>query len=218
MVEGSVIVQDARQDRAWRRARAREERASRTGAGDLPWYVVQVMTGRESRLRELICREAGPEVLIECFIPSFEVQKKIRGTWRVERARLFPGYVFVVTGDIEELKLRLRRVPEFARLLTVGESFVALEASERAWLAAFTTADDRVIPMSMGAVEGDRIVVTQGPLMGREGWIVRVNRRKSLAFIQVEMFGRKIETKIGLGIVRKQACSSDEEQRHTKRA
>ncbi len=218
MVEGSVISQDARQDRARRRARARKELAPRSGAGDLPWYVVQVMTGRERRVRELICREVGPEVLNECFIPSFEVQKKTRGAWRIERARLFPGYVFVVSGDIEELKQRLRRVPEFARLLTVGESFVALEASERAWLASFTAAGERVIPMSMGAVEGDRIVVTQGPLMGHEGWIARVNRRKSLAFIQVEMFGRKIETKIGLGIVRKQACSSDEEQRHTKRA
>lgn len=218
MVDGSVRSQDARQDRAWRRARAREELAPRSGAGDLPWYVVQVMTGRESHLRELICREVGPEVLSECFIPSFEVQKKVRGAWRIERVRLFPGYVFVVTGDIEELKQRLRRVPEFVRLLTVGESFVALEASERAWLASFTAAGERVIPMSMGAVEGDRIVVTRGPLMGHEGWIVRVNRRKSLAFIQVEMFGRRIETKIGLGIVRKQACSSGEEQRHTESA
>lgn len=218
MADGSVRSQDARQDRAWRRARAREELAPRSGAGDLPWYVVQVMTGRESHLRELIRREVGPEVLSECFIPSFEVQKKVRGAWRIERARLFPGYVFVVTGDIEELKLRLRRVPEFVRLLTVGESFVALEASERAWLASFTAAGERVIPMSMGAVEGDRIVVTRGPLMGHEGWIVRVNRRKSLAFIQVEVFGRRIETKIGLGIVRKQACSSGEEQRHTESA
>lgn len=218
MVEGSVAEADARQNRARRRAQAREELATRPGAGDLPWYVVQVMTGRESHLRELICREVGREVLSECFIPSFEVQKKIRGAWRTVRSTLFPGYVFVVTGDIEALKHRLRQVPAFARLLTVGESFVALEASERAWLAAFTAAGERVIPMSVGVVEGDRIVVTRGPLMGHEGWIVNVNRRKSLAFIQVEMFGRKIETKIGLGIVRKQACSSGKEQRHTKRA
>ena len=60
--------------------------------------------------------------------------------------------------------------------------------------------------MSMGVVEGDRIVVTRGPLMGHEGWITSVNRRKSLAFIQVEMFGRKIETRIGLGIVRRRPC------------
>lgn len=170
------------------------------------WYVIQVPTGKETALCEIIERVAEPGELSECFVPSFETQRKVRGAWETVRAVLFPGYVVAVTHDVGALKQRLRGVSEFTRLLTMGESFVPLDDADRAWLSAFTTADDRAIPMSMGVVEGDRIEVTQGPLMGHEGWITSVNRRKSLAFIQVEMFGRKIETRIGLGIVRRKPC------------
>ncbi len=217
------------------------------------WYVIQVPTGKEAALCAVIERVAEPGELSECFVPSFETQRKVRGAWETVRAVLFPGYVVAVTRDVGALKQRLRGVSEFTRLLTMGESFVPLDDADRAWLSAFTTADDRAIPMSMGVVEGDRIVVTQGPLMGgesfvplddadrawlsafttaddraipmsmgvvegdrivvtqgplmgHEGWITSVNRRKSLAFIQVEMFGRKIETRIGLGIVRRKPC------------
>lgn len=170
------------------------------------WYVIQVPTGKEAAMCDVIERTAGPDALGECFTPSFETQRKVRGAWQTVQAILFPGYVIAVTRDVGTLKHRLRGVSEFTRLLTMGESFVPLDEADRAWLSTFTAAGDRVIPMSMGVVEGDRIVVTKGPLMGREGWITSVNRRKSLAFIQVEMFGRKIETRIGLGIVRRKPC------------
>lgn len=177
------------------RAVAAPERRCAHGAGG--WYVIQVPTGKEAALCAVIERVAGSGELSECFVPSFETQRKVRGAWETVRAVLFPGYVVAVTRNVGALK---------QRLLTMGESFVPLDDADRAWLSAFTTADDRAIPMSMGVVEGDRIVVTQGPLMGHEGWITSVNRRKSLAFIQVEMFGRKIETRIGLGIVRRKPC------------
>lgn len=198
------------------------------------WYVVQVPTGKELSMCRVIERVAGagepsdspvasgrrlvpserprmgalesPDVLRECFCPSFATQKKVRGEWREVQAILFPGYVIAVSDDVGELERRLRRVEEFTRLLSMGESFVPLEERDRAWISAFTERGERVIPMSMGVMEGDRVVVFQGPLMGREGWIKSVNRRKSLAFIELEMFGRKIETKIGLGIVRKKPC------------
>ena len=186
------------------RAVAVSERRCAHGAGG--WYVIQVPTGKEAALCAVIERVAAPGELSECFVPSFETQRKVRGAWETVRAVLFPGYVVAVTRNVGALKHRLRGVSEFTRLLTMGESFVPLDDADRAWLSAFTTADDRAIPMSMGVVEGDRIVVTQGPLMGHEGWITSVNRRKSLAFIQVEMFGRKIETRIGLGIVRRKPC------------
>ena len=43
----------------------------------------------------------------------------------------------------------------------------------------------------------------KGPLVGREGWIRKINRRKRTAYLEIDMFGRTIQTKIGLGIVRK---------------
>lgn len=173
------------------------------------WYVIQVPTGKEDAMCALIERAAGPAVLSECFTPKFATQKKVRGEWREARAALFPGYVIAVTSCVDELNQRLGCVVEFTRLLALGERFTPLEDADRAWISAFTEAGDRTIPMSTAVMEGDRVRVLSGPLRDHEGWIRSVNRRKSLAFIEVEMFGRRIETKIGLGILRKQSCPKD---------
>ena len=82
--------------------------------------MIQVPTGKEAALCAVIERVAGPGELSECFVPSFETQRKVRGAWETVRAVLFPGYVVAVTRNVGALKQRLRGVSEFTRLLTMG--------------------------------------------------------------------------------------------------
>lgn len=153
----------------------------------------------------LVARVADEGTLEECFTPCYETQKKVRGEWVTVRPVLFPGYLIAVTSDVEALRRRLREVPEFTRLLSMGGAFVPLSDEERAWIGAFTEKGSRTVEMSMGVIEGDRVVVTSGPLLGQEALIKSVNRRKSVAYLELEMFGRKLTTKVGLGIVRKRS-------------
>lgn len=173
------------------------------------WYVIQVPTGKELALCEILQRVVGEDVLTECFSPRYATEKKVKGAWVSCESLLLPGYIVVVTGDVETLHERLRSVDEFTRLLRFGDAFCTLEESDRAWLSEFTGAGDRVIPMSMGVMEGDRVVVFRGPLKGREACIRSINRRKSLAYIELDMCGRRITTRIGLGIVRKRQCPGE---------
>lgn len=53
----------------------------------------------------------------------------------------------------------------------------------------------------MGVIEHGRVVVQSGPLCGREAMIVSVNRHKNVAFVEFEICGRMVKTKVGLGIV-----------------
>lgn len=103
-------------------------------------------------------------------------------------------------------------VPEhpLSRLLTVGETFVPLDARDQALIEALTQRGDRTVAMSTGVMEGDRVRVLSGPLMGHEGWICGVNRHKGLAFLEIEMFGRKVRTRVGLGIVARRAAKTTE--------
>lgn len=167
------------------------------------WYVVQTMAGREFAVCRLIEHLVDEAVLDECFVPQYEVQKHLRGEWRTCAATLFPGYLIVVTDHVDELQAQLRRVPAFARVLNNDGKFIPLQREEVAWIDAFTEKGHRTVGVSEGVIEGDRIVVLKGPLMGHEGWIKTINRRKRTAYLRIEMFGRTIETKIGLGIVRK---------------
>ena len=92
-------------------------------------------------------------------------------------------------------------MPEYTRVLNMGESFVPLADGERAWIDAFTRKGERCVPMSMGVMEGDHVVVVSGPLMGREACIKSVNRHRSIAYVELEICGRRVTTKVGLGIV-----------------
>lgn len=167
------------------------------------WYVVQTLSGREGRVCDLMERLVDSELLEECFVLRYETVKKIRGEWRTCTAVLFPGYVIVVTNHVEQLEQALRKVPQFTRILGNDRMFMPLERDEMAWLSAFTERKRRVIGMSSGVIEGDEIVILEGPLMNRTGWIRKIDRRKRVAYLEMRMFGRTLQTKVGLGIVRK---------------
>lgn len=134
------------------------------------WYVVQVRTGTEENIKIQCERRIPRELLTDCFIPYYEEPKKADGQWIRQRRVLFPGYVFVVTDDISGLFLQLKCVSGLTKLIGAGEDIIALTDSERSFIESFG-GDGKVIEMSTGIIEGDRIIIESGPLMGREGYI-----------------------------------------------
>ena len=187
--------------------------SERVARGTEPrWYVVQVATGKEGAMCRLVERLAPEGTLDECFVPRYATEMKVRGEWVPAQKLLFPGYLIAVTSEPERLASVLRSTPEFARVLSVGETFVPLHEEDQAWIGAFTKRGARTVPMSVGVMEGDRVAVLSGPLVGCEALIKCVNRHKSLAILEFEICGRKVTTKVGLGIVRKlsgEYCSDD---------
>ena len=113
------------------------------------------------------------------------------------------GTLSIKMGSYTQLEQALRKVPQFTRILGNDRMFMPLERDEMAWLSAFTERKRRVIGMSSGVIEGDEIVILEGPLMNRTGWIRKIDRRKRVAYLEMRMFGRTLQTKVGLGIVRK---------------
>ena len=55
--------------------------------------------------------------------------------------------------------------------------------------------------MSMGVKVGDDVVVTSGPLKGHEGLISEIKRRKSVAVLRLQLCGRIVSARVGLGVV-----------------
>ncbi len=165
------------------------------------WYVVQVKSGKEQSTCDLVCRMVSPAILQECFVPAFATQKKVHGQWQDYTKVLFPGYVIAVTDAVDDLHRELRSVPEFTRLVPTGEMFVPLDDAEQALISAFTRPGQRTVEMSVGFIEGGQVVITAGPLTGHTGWVERVDRKRSLAMLRVEMFGRTLRTKVGLAVL-----------------
>lgn len=54
-------------------------------------------------------------------------------------------------------------------------------------IGGLTHVGDRVVPMSEALKDGDKVVVTAGPLLGHEGLIKTINRRKSIAYLELDV-------------------------------
>ena len=165
------------------------------------WYVIQVATGQERATAQLVERVVPEQVLDECFFPEFETEMKVRGAWRATTKPLFPGYIIAVTDAPRELEDCLRRVPQFARVLSMGENFVPLADEEVRLIGGFSSKGNRVVPMSRAVKEGDRVTVVSGPLLGHEYLIKSINRAKSVAFLEAELCGRRASVRVGLSVV-----------------
>ena len=57
--------------------------------------------------------------------------------------------------------------------------------------------------MSEGIIEHSQVKVMSGPLMGKEGYIRKIDRHKRKAWLEMEMFGRTQSIQVGLEIVAK---------------
>lgn len=103
----------------------------------------------------------------------------------------------------EKLVNGLRKVIGLTKLIGTGDEIVPLVQEEIDLLMKIGT-DKQLVEMSSGIIENDRVQILAGPLMGMEGNIRRIDRHKRTAYLEIEMFGRTVEMKVGLEIIRKE--------------
>lgn len=161
------------------------------------WYVMQVRTGTEENIRCQCQRLINSNVLERCFIPYYQQKKRFQGEWHIQERILFPGYVFLIAENPEKL------VNGLTKLIGTGDEIVSLVQEEIDLLMKIGT-DKQLVEISSGIIENDRVQILAGPLMGMEGNIRRIDRHKRMAYLEIEMFGRTVEMKVGLEIIRKE--------------
>ncbi len=164
------------------------------------WYVMQVRTGREGETISMIRQYVADSSLGECFLPRYEQKKKYAGAWHIVQALLFPGYVFVETKEIEKFYMELKHVPELTKLLGTGEKWTSVIDEDLRVLERLLN-EDRLVAMSTGYIEGDRVTIVDGPLEGLETVIRKIDRHKRTALVEMHMFGRVQEVAVGLEVV-----------------
>lgn len=166
------------------------------------WYVIQVRTGTEENICCQCRKIIDTSVLERCFIPYYQEKKKYQGEWHTRERILFPGYVFLVTDHLEELYDSLKEVIGSTRLIGTGEEIVPLSEEEVALLLRLGK-EEQLVEMSTGIIENSQIRILEGPLMGLEGTIRKIDRHKRKAWLEIEMFGRTVEMQVGLEVIAK---------------
>lgn len=166
------------------------------------WYAIQVTTGEESAT-VMYCRKLiDGDILEDIFYPETEVMKRYEGKWHKHIKPMFPGYIFIVTKDVVRLYEALKSIPKLSKILGTGRTPVALSDDETGLIQKITN-KDHVAEISVGFIEGDKLIIESGPMQGMEGFVKKIDRHKRRALLVVEMFGRKVEMMLGLEVLKK---------------
>ena len=166
------------------------------------WYVIQVRSGTEENIKIQCEKKVSQEIMKRCYIPYYEKMRRYKGAWHKEQRILFPGYVFVISDELEELFSGLKSVIGLTKLIGTGQEIVPLTEQEAALIERLGN-DNGLVELSQGIIQGGRTVITSGPLKGMEGCIRRIDRHKRTAQIEIELMGRVVEAQVGLEILEK---------------
>ena len=170
------------------------------------WYVMQVRTGTEENIRCQCQRLISSDTLERCFIPYYQQKKRFQGEWHIQERILFPGYVFLITQNLEKLVESLKKVIGMTKLIGTGDEIVPLSEAEISLITKLggkSSSSESIVKISQGIIEGNQVYILSGPLQGLEGAIRKIDRHKRMAYLFVDMFGRTVDMKVGLEIIAK---------------
>jgi transcriptional antiterminator NusG len=155
------------------------------------FYVLQVMTGEEPRFLELARNslERQHSADLRLWWPRRRLTVRRRGRRTNALAPLFPGYVIVEAREIDHEAFEvLRRCKGFVRFLKDNRNIHPLADRDLDLVRHFLSFGEVVEKSRVTFDVNNRIVVDQGPLKGLEGRIVKVDKRKGRAKVQLDLY------------------------------
>jgi transcriptional antiterminator NusG len=157
----------------------------------MKYYAIQVKTrGEEKYLR--LFYALHPHVNLKTYFP--QRQMDIRRKHKIYHANtgIFPGYIFIELDEGEDIlnhQWAFRSTDGFYRFLKSNQNICALQDRDLEVAMHFIRKVGPVAGKSKVYFdENSRIVVTEGPLMGLEGKIVKVDKRKGRARVKLDLY------------------------------
>lgn len=160
------------------------------------WYVLWTTAGTEEKTRNMIDDHVKRSILTRSIVPyqrTREIHKKIR--MFVDKL-MFLSYVFVETDHIRDFAKLLQWYPGKNFILQTGDFFCPIYEEEEYFLPDMLNVSD-IIDSSNGYMDNDCVKETCGPMRECENRIKKVAWRKSLAILEMALFGRKVEAALG---------------------
>ena len=169
------------------------------------WYIVHVHLGKEDKVAGIINRKLLAH-LYRPFIPQKEIFFRRAGITKIERRICFPGYVFIESQTtakefLDTAQRLIASIKEVYSMLSYdGKDDIALTETDMG-LLRFLLGDGDCIKVSRGIMVDGVLKVDSGALVGKEETIVKINRSKQIAEIEINLMGEKKHITVGLEII-----------------
>ena len=169
-------------------------------SGHLYWYIIHAKSGKSQELVNFFNREED----IYAFLPMVEKWFSNSQMKMFKDTYMYPNYIFV--KSLLERNLFHEKYEKFFQTidhiaeLVVYDDVIALNNSERLFLEKMF-GDQNVIKHSVGNIHNSVLKIDEGPLVGLEERITKIDRHKRLAFLDFPMLGNKM--KVPLEVISK---------------
>ncbi len=121
---------------------------------------------------------------------------------------MFPNYIFIesnldyIAFNEKLQEFRKEQTGIIKELKFDNEGTPALKEEEKQLIEKLI-GKTKVMKHSIGYIEGDTVIVTQGPLQGLESKIIHIDRHKRKAVLEIAMFDQIIKLNVSLEIIKK---------------
>ena len=124
-----------------------------------------------------------------------------------DREEAVVSFVFVETelnpNGFQQALLRYRsQIRGILKELRYEDDVSALSTEERAYLEGLMD-EEHNVRISKGEILNGEVIITEGPLKGYESNIIRIDRHKRRAILNVRMNDREMQVDVSLEIVKK---------------
>lgn len=153
------------------------------------YYAIQVKTLKEDeyikRAEKILELRADKQ---DFFFPKKVMTIKKQGKLIKQEQALFASYIFIASEEIDtQLFNILKSIPNFYRFLPNNQNIQKLEGKDLSLIKHFLQFGKTIEASKVIFDENDRVVVKEGPLKGIEALIIKVDKRKKRARVQVEL-------------------------------
>jgi transcriptional antiterminator NusG len=170
----------------------------------MQYYAIQVKTRSEEKYIRLF-KALHPDITLPLHFPRREIDIRRKGIVRKSVRAIFPGYIFIELeedDDILKYHWSFRRTDGFFRFLRSNQNISPLADRDLELVLHFIKKAGPLAGKSRAYLnENSRIVVTEGPLMGLEGKIVKVDKRKGRAKIKLDLYDDTFSIDLAIEII-----------------
>jgi transcriptional antiterminator NusG len=158
------------------------------------WYILQVHSGAENRVAELLKERAAKKGVSERFeeilIPTEEVVEMKAGERVKVDKKYFPGYVLIKVKLDDDTQHLIRSIPRVSGFLgTKGNPSPVSESEVKRILKQVEEAKES--PRSTITYDtGDQVRILDGPFASFSGFVEEIEDDKQRLKISVMIFGR----------------------------
>ncbi len=169
------------------------------------WYVIFVETGFEEEVCLFINKlkiQHYNNIDYNLLVPKRKIYERKQGVRKEVTKIMFPGYVLLETDNINEFYSRARGGPHIIKFLKNNYNFLEVSVNEIRQILNMVD-HEGLINISQALIVDDRIRITEGPLLGNEGIIKKLDKRKGRAKVEFAINNITLLIDLGIDVIQK---------------